>query len=178
MTKPKAPTKKLTYEEFLEWCDEDTWAEWVDGEVVVLTPASERYQALRGFLEAVMTIYAQQKGLGRVLGAPLQMKTGPDLPGRKPDILFIAKEFLDRSEETHVDGPTDLVVEIVSQDSRLRDRGEKFAEYELGGVREYWLLDPEERRADFYFLGPEGRMSNKSPMSRGSTGPMSLPDSG
>lgn len=29
-----APAEKLTFEEFLTWCDEDTWAEWVDGEVI------------------------------------------------------------------------------------------------------------------------------------------------
>jgi len=55
--RPAPPKQRMTYEEFLEWCDEDTWAEWVEGEVIVLTPASERHQALRGFLEAVLTIY-------------------------------------------------------------------------------------------------------------------------
>ncbi|RMF86648.1 MAG: Uma2 family endonuclease, partial [Nitrospinota bacterium] len=39
MAKPEVPGK-LSYEEFLAWCDEDTWAEWVDGEVILLTPAS------------------------------------------------------------------------------------------------------------------------------------------
>ncbi len=157
MERPEAPAKKMTYEEFLAWCDEDTWAEWVDGEVIVLTPASEKHQALRGFLEAILSIYTQQHDLGRVIGAPFQMKTGPELPGREPDILFIARENLGRLKETHLEGPADLVVEITSPESRLRDRGEKFAEYEMGGVREYWLLDPEERRADFYRLGKDGR---------------------
>lgn len=60
---------------------------------------------------------------------------------------FVAEEHLDRLQEMHLEGPADLVVEIVSPESRLRDRGEKFAEYELAGVSEYWLLDPELRRA-------------------------------
>ncbi|HDN80831.1 MAG TPA: Uma2 family endonuclease, partial [Chloroflexi bacterium] len=29
----------MTYEEFLDWADEDTLAEWVDGEVVMYSPA-------------------------------------------------------------------------------------------------------------------------------------------
>ncbi|MFQ5793902.1 MAG: Uma2 family endonuclease [Candidatus Bipolaricaulia bacterium] len=51
------------------------------------------------------------------------------------------------------DGPLGrFFIEIISPESRLRDRGEKFAEYEMGGVQEYWLLDPEEKRVDFYML--------------------------
>ena len=84
------------------------------------------------------------------------MKTGPDLPGREPDILFIAREHLDRMRNSYLDGPADLVVEIISPDSRARDRGEKFYEYEQGGVREYWLLDPLRRQAEFYQRGPDG----------------------
>ncbi|MFQ6033640.1 MAG: Uma2 family endonuclease [Candidatus Bipolaricaulia bacterium] len=157
MAKIEIPTKRLTYEEFLAWCDEDTWAEWVDGKVIVLTPASDKHQDLVRFLVQVLGIYVEMKDLGVVRPAPFQMKTGPELPGREPDILFIAKEHLDRLKETHLDGPADLVIEIVSSESRLRDRGEKFAEYEIGGVQEYWLIDPEERRADFYRLGEDGR---------------------
>jgi Uma2 family endonuclease len=48
--------------------------------------------------------------------------------------------------------PADLAVEIVPTESRLRDRGQKLAEYEMGGVREYWIIDPERRQAAFYVL--------------------------
>jgi len=157
MAKVELPTKKLTYEEFLEWCDEDTWAEWVDGDVIVLSPASRRHQELADFLSRVLGIFIEVRDLGVLLSAPFQMKTGPDLPGREPDLLFVAKGRLEVLKETYLDGPADLVVEVVSSESRLRDRGTKFAEYEMGGVREYWLLDPEERRADFYRLGEDGR---------------------
>jgi Uma2 family endonuclease len=58
-------------------------------------------------------------------------------------------------------------VEIVSPESRLRDRGEKFAEYELGGVREYWIIDPDLRRADFYRLDSEGRYRLVEPDAEG-----------
>lgn len=49
-----------------------------------------------------------------------------------------------------------MVVEIISSESRARDRGEKFCEYEQGGVREYWLIDPIRRQAEFHQLGPDG----------------------
>ena len=44
--------------------------------------------------------------------------------------------------EVYLDGPADLVVEVVSPSSGPRDRGDKFYEYEAGGVPEYWLVDP------------------------------------
>jgi len=160
MARPEVKAK-LSYEEFLKWCDEDTWAEWVNGEVIVLTPASRRHQELANFLTAVLRAFVETKGLGIVISAPFQMKTGPDLPGREPDLLFISKDHLHTLKETYLEGPADLVIEIVSPESRLRDRGEKFAEYEIGGVREYWLLDLDERRADFYVLGSDGRYERK-----------------
>ena len=150
------PKERMTYEEFLQWCNEDTWAEWVDGEVIMLTPASNRHQDLSDFLAFVMRGFVEARDLGIVRSAPFQMKTGPDLPGREPDILFIAQEHLGRLKETYLDGPADKVVEIASPESMGRDRGEKFYEYEKGGVREYWLIDPQRRRTEFYRLGEEG----------------------
>jgi Uma2 family endonuclease len=151
-----APPGKMTYEEFLAWADEDTWAEWVNGEVITLTPASDRHQDLATFLAALFRFFVEARQLGRVLTAPFQMKLGPDLPGREPDVLFIASEHLDRLKNTYLDGPADLVVEILSPDSRARDRGAKFYEYEQGRVREYWLLDYLRRQAEFYQLWSDG----------------------
>ncbi len=151
------PEGKLTYEEFLEWVDEDTWAEWIDGEVVMVSPASDRHQDVVAFLLALLRIVVEMWGLGVVRPAPFQMKIGKDLPGREPDLLFVAREHLDRLTKTFLNGPADLVVEVASPESRLRDAGEKFAEYAAGGVREYWLIDPERRQADFYLLDPRGR---------------------
>jgi Uma2 family endonuclease len=113
------------------------------------------------FLVQTLGVYVQAKGLGLLLSAPFQMKTGPDLPGREPDLLFVARENLGRLKDRYLEGPADLVVEVVSPESRLRDRGEKFAEYEAGGVREYWLVDPEARQADFYVLGPDNRYDRR-----------------
>lgn len=152
MAKTKAPTKRMTYQEFLSWCDEDTWAEWVDGEVVMVTPASDRHQDLVRFLIQVLGTYVEAKALGVVRPAPFQMYLPELRRGREPDFMFIASGHLDRLKDRYLEGPADLVVEIVSPESRLRDRGEKYAEYELAGVPEYWLIDPELQRADFYVL--------------------------
>ncbi len=156
-----------TFEEFLaHYRDEDLWAEWVHGEVVVMSPASARHQIMVWFLAQLLSLYVEVHTLGRVLLAPFLMRLGPDV-AREPDILFVRQENLARLKETHLDGPADLVVEVVSPESRLRDRGTKFAEYEMAGVPEYWLIDPDLQRADFYMLAPDGRYERRPTDDRG-----------
>jgi len=151
-----AETRKMTYEEFLAWADEDTLAEWIDGEVIVTSPASKRHQQIAKFLVRLLDTFISSCELGELLFAPFQVKLGPDLPGREPDLLFVAREHLDRLKETYLDGPADLLIEIVSPESQQRDRGAKFYEYEAAGVGEYWLVDPQRRQAEFYQLGEDG----------------------
>lgn len=146
---------RMTYEEFLAWADEDTLAEWVDGEVVMYSPASRRHQEISFFLGQVVGLHVEQQRLGRVLLPPFQMKLAQS--GREPDLLFVANGHLDRLKETYLDGPADLVVEIVSPESAGRDRGEKFYEYEQAGIPEYWLIDPQTERVEFYQLTAAGR---------------------
>jgi Uma2 family endonuclease len=153
---PPLPPAKMTYEEFLAWLDEDTWAEWVNGEVVLMSPIADEHQDLGGFLLALIRFFVEAYQLGVVRYEPSQMKTATNLPGRSPDIFFVAKENLSRLKRTYMEGPADLVVEIISPESRARDRGEKFYEYEQGGVREYWMLDRQRKQAEFYALGADG----------------------
>ncbi len=148
---PRRMTRQLvTYEEFLAWADEDTLAEWIDGEVVMYSPASDRHQDISGFLESALRSFVELRQLGIVRSAPFQMKLAQS--GREPDLLFVAKTNLGRLKETYLDGPADLVVEIVSPESVGRDRGVKFYEYEQAGIPEYWLIDPQTKRAEFYQL--------------------------
>jgi len=151
-----SPPLKMTYEAFLQWADEGTWAEWVDGEVILLSHASLLHQALASFLVKLVGSFVDFLDLGVVLGPPFQMKTGPDLPGREPDLIFVAHEHFDRLKDIYLDGPADLVVEVISPDIRSRDSRDKLHEYEEGGVPEYWMLDPYRKRAGFYQLGDDG----------------------
>lgn len=144
----------LTYEEFLEWADEDTYAEWVDGAVVMASPASERHQDIVRFLIALLSDYVEFRQLGKVYPAPFQMKL--EHSGREPDLLYVASEHLDRIKKTYLDGAADLVIEVISPESIGRDRGDKFLEYQRAGIPEYWLIDPDDERAEFYQLDQHG----------------------
>jgi Uma2 family endonuclease len=146
---------KMTFEEFLEWADEDTFAEWVDGEVTLLTTTA-LHQLISGFLFRAITEFVEAKDLGVVLFAPFLMRLSTRRTGREPDILFIAKDRMDRIRGSWLDGPADLVVEVVSDESRKRDREVKFDEYAAAGVREYWLIDALRMQADVFILGPAG----------------------
>ncbi|MGH9427482.1 MAG: Uma2 family endonuclease, partial [Terriglobia bacterium] len=153
-------------------------AEWADGEVVLMTPVSRKHQELAGFLLKLIGVLVDARKLGKIFFEPFQMKTGRELPGRAPDILFLSNQNLGRLKDHYLDGPADLVIEIVSPDSRSRDRKVKFKEYQLGGVREYWILDPERRSAEFYQLDEHGKFQSLVPSKEGVVQSIVVPDLG
>jgi Uma2 family endonuclease len=144
---------EMTYEEFLEWAD-DRHLEWVNKKPYLMPSPPTRHQRIVGFLTSILGIYAEEKALGEVLVAPYQMKVEN---GREPDVLFVAAEHEHRLKQNHLDGPADLTVEVVSPTSEARDYEEKFYEYEAGGVRAYWLVDPQREELAVYRLAENGR---------------------
>ena len=145
----------LSFEAFLALNGEEH-IEWVDGRLVEMSPPTSRHGRLSLFLATILQHFAQEKDLGDVLTAPFLMRLETRPSGREPDIMFIANEDLFRLTPTYLDGPADLIVEIISPESRARDRGEKFYEYESASVPEYWLLDPKRQQAEFYALDERG----------------------
>jgi Uma2 family endonuclease len=142
----------MTFEEFLNWSNEDTRAEWVEGRVEILVPASIPHQLLTGFLFFLLKLFLQGKDLGLVLDAPTLMRLPLRPSGREPDLLFIAQSKIDQVHHTYIDGPADIVVEVISPESRERDRIEKYREYASAGIPEYWLIDPALKTAEFFKL--------------------------
>ncbi len=147
--------ERISYEEFLRLTD-GTHAEWVDGEVIEGVAISRTHDSAHNFLHLVFAAFVGETALGEVHRDPFQMKTGPNLPGRAPDLIFIANEHLDRLHENYLEGPADLAVEIVSPGNASTDYVDRYREYESGGVSEYWIVDPVNQTADFFVLH-EGR---------------------
>ncbi len=147
--------EKISYEEFLRLYDSQH-AEWTDGEVTLMSPVSSRHDDLSFYLRLLLTVYLSHHPLGKLKAEPYSMKFNQDRYGREPDLMFVANEHLERLLETHLDGPADVAIEIISPGSIVRDRGEKFNEYEMGGVREYWIIDPLRKEALFYGLADDG----------------------
>ena len=156
LPRERLPVGPLSYEEFLQWDGENQHVEWVDGEVVPMAAVTDEHSLVNGFCFRVVGDFAEAGNLDEVRQDPFQMKTGPKLPGRAPDLMFVSKKNVPRLKRLYLDGPADLVIEVTSPRSRSVDRGRKFDEYEEGGVREYWLLDPERKQAEFYARGRDG----------------------
>jgi Uma2 family endonuclease len=156
---PQEQRLRMSYAEYLVWADEDVHAEWVNGEVIVHMPPKPRHQQVVAFLLRLLGEFVELFQLGRLLPAPLEMRALPDGPAREPDLLFVAREHLERLTEVRLNGPADLVVEVVSDDSVARDRADKFYEYQAAGIPEYWIIDPRPgfERVDFYVLEDTGR---------------------
>jgi len=132
--------------------------EWVDGEVVFHIPPLQIHQSLVSYLTILLGLFAARFQLGKVIPAAFEMRCQPGGPSRQPDVLFVANHNLSRLGENRLNGPADLAIEIVSDDSVVRDYDEKYAEYQECGVPEYWIVDPRPRRqrALFYQLSPSG----------------------
>ena len=87
--KTKTESKKMTYQEFLELCDEDTLAEWEDGEIIMVPSASERHQDITVFLTVLLRLYVDSRKLGKLYNAPYQITDSPSVfKGYKNDICL------------------------------------------------------------------------------------------
>jgi Uma2 family endonuclease len=145
-----------TIEEFLAW-EDDRWAEWVDGKVIRMAAVTFGHQEIVGFLWRLLGLYVEEHDLGVVSTAPYAMHLPARQRVREPDLLFVSRVRMDRLRDLYLEGAADVVVEVVSPDSRRRDRIDKVLDYEAEGVREYWLIDPARRQAELRRLEEDGR---------------------
>lgn len=146
----------MTFEAFLEWVDEQTRAEWVNGKVELMTPVNVVHQQVMFFLASVLKPFLEERDLGELIAGPAGFKNSVVPSFREPDLFFISHANRHKLLFLYLDGSPDLAVEVVSPFDRKRDTKDKFEEYARGGVREYWLLDPDKEQADFYTLGSDG----------------------
>jgi Uma2 family endonuclease len=155
VTKP-LPTVPISFEEFLDWCDEDTRAEWVNGKVVLLSPDSVPHDRIVDFFGRILAIYAEERRLGSVFTKMILMKMDVIPSGRMPDLFLVAREQEKRLERYYLHDAAALALEVVSPSSVERDEDEKFREYAKAGVREYWLINPMRRAAAAFELKSGG----------------------
>jgi Uma2 family endonuclease len=143
---------RMTEEEFVAWCDEDTRAEWVDGEVIMMSPMNDPHSDMVNWLGSLLRIFTEEHDLG-IVRPEMQTRFARLRRRRVPDIWFVTNQRKGLIHRNHLEGPPDLAIEIVSPDSEARDWREKYQEYEAAGVREYWVIDPASQHMEAYALG-------------------------
>jgi Uma2 family endonuclease len=157
---------RLTYDDFLHFPDDGKRHEIIDG-VHYVTPSPRLgHQVLVGRLYFEIESWIRQHpGAGTVFLSPLDVIfTKWDIV--EPDLLFVAADQQDILTDKNVQGPPALVIEIASPGTRKRDEGIKQRLFDRGGVREYWLVDPDRRRVRVWRRQPDGSFARVADLSR------------
>lgn len=145
---------KLTFRDWLKYPDDGKLYELIGGELHVTPAPSVRHQVISGNLFALLREAVTDAGLGRVLYAPVGVMLS-DEDVVEPDLVVVLAEHAERIGRQTIEGPPDLVVEILSPGSAGRDLTTKRALYARFGIPEYWIVDPESDSVEVLTLKEE-----------------------
>jgi len=127
--------------------------ELMQGRFVMSPSPTSRHQTILVTLTAYFADIARKNG-GVALCAPMDVIFSDDTI-LQPDLLYIAKERREIVKD-RIEGPPDLIIEILSPGTERRDRVAKLDLYARYGVSEYWIVDPASQLFEF-LLNEEGR---------------------
>jgi Uma2 family endonuclease len=152
------PAEWYSYQDYLSW-PEGERIELIRGVPFAMSPAPKREHQR---LVAEMT----RQFANALRGAPCEIypasfdvKLSEDTEDSRPTVVQPDLTIVcdpDKLTERGMTGPPDLVVEIASSDTGFHDRSRKFDLYRDSGVREYWIVDPDERVVEVYRLEATG----------------------
>ncbi len=133
-----------TPELFEELSHEDLRCEFMDGVLIVHSPASPEHENLSVFVSTLINAFVSHYQLGTVFGPNAVSQLGQ----RRfcADVSFLDSQHAGRRRKGHILGPMDLVIEILSPTTRRYDLGRKRQAYHEGRVPEIWLIDTELRQ--------------------------------
>ncbi len=145
-------TRLYSVEDVRAFPDDRNRYETIAGELFVTPAPSLRHQDILARLFLALGLYVQRHGLGYLWFAPTDVVFGP-MTLVEPDILFVARSRRAVLTDREVTAAPDLVIEVPSPATARTDRGRKRALYQEQGVGEYWIVDPDERRAEIWRPG-------------------------
>ena len=132
---------RFTYEDYLLFPDDGKRHEIIEGEHYMAPAPYVRHQSISRNLEFILNRYVEEHDSGKIFDAPIDVVLS-DENVIQPDILFIAKKNYWIIKTKNIQGPPDLIIEIMSVSSRKLDRLIKLKTYGKFGVGEYWIVDP------------------------------------
>ncbi|MEZ0542857.1 Uma2 family endonuclease [Fibrella arboris] len=126
---------------FYEWMDEDTKTEFINGEIVVHSPALDKHNQVVMHLGTLLNVFVSERELGavRVEKALVELTRN----SYEPDLCYFGptKAATIKPDLLYYPAP-DLVVEVLSESTKKNDRTVKFEDYAAHGIAEYWIIDP------------------------------------
>ena len=150
----------VTEEEFYRDATEDSNWEYLDGRLVMHSPASNRHEDCFRFLITLLSAYLDERGGAVVRGSRYPMRLDEHW-SPEPDLLVVRDERRHLLTRTRLEGPADFVVEIASDsDPRLGVR-EKLPRYREAGIDEIWLVNPFEQTVLAEVKGLDGYVSQR-----------------
>ena len=146
---------KYTYADYCNWSEDERW-ELIDGEAYAMSAPSRLHQKILVELARQIGNYLEEKTC-EVYVAPFDVR----LPKRnekdeqvdtvvQPDISVICDE--NKLDDKGCRGAPDWVIEILSPSNSFRDLDVKRKLYEQHGVKEYWIINPEENQLMVYLF--------------------------
>lgn len=152
----KNPEKKYTYEDYLNWPEEERW-EIIDGIAYMQAAPSRIHQEILMELSKQIANYLTGKPC-KVYPVPfcVRLPKGDEKSDKdiknvvEPDITIVCDPS--KLDEKGCNGAPDMIIEIMSPSSGKKDRVEKFNKYEKAGVREYWVVEPDEKLVSVFVL--------------------------
>lgn len=151
--------KKYTYADYITWQFEEM-VELIRGRIFKMSPAPNPiHQSVSGELFFQIKAYLKGKRC-KVFHAPFDVR----LPGSneentntvvQPDISVVCD--LDKIDHRGCNGAPDWIIEILSQSTAQKDLTEKFDLYQNSGVKEYWIVHPNEGTIIPYILDANQR---------------------
>lgn len=140
---------RMTADEYLAIGETSERYELVDGVVVMSPSASLGHQKISMEVALQIALYLRSHPIGDVV-METDVRLRDDLV-YQPDVVFLRAEAAARCTGTITETP-DLIVEVISPDSRGYDSRTKRNDYEAAGVGEYWIIDPARDRFHFLIL--------------------------
>lgn len=142
---------KLTYDDYLNLPNDGKRHEIIDGEHYMTPAPQTRHQIVLRNIGRILSIYVEDNDLGQLLYAPIDVLLS-ETTVVQPDIIFIRKKREQIIKRNYIEGPPDLIIEILSPGNENLDRVTKMKHYAIFGVGEYWLIDYEARILEQYVL--------------------------
>jgi len=158
-------SKRYTYADYLTWMD-DVRRELMDGFIRLMTPApSRKHQEISTSLTGMFYAYLRF-GKCKVFHAPSDVRFPKNKKSTndhqvytvlQPDIYVVCD--LTKLDDRGCNGAPDLIIEIVSPKNSKRDIHDKFNIYQEYGVREYWIVNPNDENVTVFILNDQGKFS-------------------